>query len=208
MKRFLLISLCLMATTAFSAPRFGVKGGVMFGNVDEDFLVHPTASETTNRTGLVAGVWGEIPLVVLEGFAIRGDVLYTQKGAEYRLFDNYDVTIIADELTFTPFAVYYFPIPAVRPFVEIGPEVGITVRDGVKIDGDHYGSYGAWKDTNFSLNVGGGVEFQLGSRAIMLEVKYNRGLTNMGGWTENAPGYPAPDVKTNGIQVLAGIQLF
>ncbi len=211
MKKFLLISLCLMATTAFSAPRFGVKGGAMFGNVDEDVLVHPIASETTNRTGLVAGVWGEIPLVVLEGFAIRGDVLYAQKGAEYQLrgFSNevFDVTVIADELTFTPFAVYYFPIPAVRPFLEIGPEVGITVKDGVRADGDSFDSGGAWKDTNFSLNVGGGVDFQLGKRSITLEVKYNRGLTNMGGWVENAPGYPAPDVKTNGIQLLAGIQL-
>ncbi len=207
MKNFLLISLCLMATTAFSAPRFGVKGGVMFGNVDEDFLVHPTASETTNRTGLVAGVWGESPLIVLEGFAIRGDVLYTQKGAMYEIF-NIDVTVVADELTFTPFAVYYLPLPAVRPFIEVGPEIGITVSDGVKADGDSFDSGGAWKDTNFSLNIGGGVDFQLGSRAIMLEVKYNRGLTNMGGWAENAPGYPAPDVKTNGVQLLVGIQLF
>jgi len=207
MKKFLLISLCLMATTVFSAPRLGVKGGVMFGNVDEDFLVHPTASETTNRTGLVAGVWGEIPLVVLEGFAIRGDVLYAQKGAKYEIF-NIDVTVIADELTFTPFAVYYLPLPAVRPFIEVGPEIGITVSDGVKADGDSFDSGGAWKDTNFSLNIGGGVDFQLGSRAISLEVKYNRGLTNMGGWTQNAPGYPAPDVKTNGVQLLVGIQLF
>ena len=196
-----------MATTAFSSPRLGVKGGVMFGNVDEDFLVHPTASETTNRTGLVAGVWGESPLIVLEGFAIRGDVLYTQKGAMYEIF-NIDVTVVADELTFTPFAVYYLPLPAVRPFIEVGPEIGITVSDVVKADGDSFDSGGAWKDTNFSLNIGGGVDFQLGSRAIMLEVKYNRGLTNMGGWAENAPGYPAPDVKTHGVQLLAGIQLF
>ncbi len=208
MPKFFLISLCLMATTAFSAPRFGVKGGAMFGNVDEDVLVHPTASETTNRTGLVAGAWGEIPLVVLEGFAIRGDVLYAQKGAEYQILEHSDFTVIADELTFTPFAVYYFPIPVVRPFLEIGPEVGITVRDGVRVDDRHYDSSGNWKDTNFSLNVGGGVEFLLGSRAISLEVKYNHGLINMGGWTDSVSGYPAPDVKTNGIQLLAGIQLF
>ncbi|NUO20395.1 PorT family protein [bacterium] len=207
MRKLLLISLCLMATTAFSAPRFGVKGGAMLGNVDEDFLVHPTASETTNRTGLVVGVWGETPLVVLEGFAIRGDVLYAQKGAKYEIF-SYDVTVIADELTVTPFLVYYFPTKVIRPFLEAGPELGLTLADGVKVGGDKFDSGGAWKDTNFSLNIGGGVEFSLGSRAIALELKYNRGLTNMGGWAESAPGYPAPNVKTHGIQLLAGIQLF
>jgi len=202
-----LLLVCLLTTTAFAAPRFGVKGGVMFGNVEEDVLVHPIASETTTRTGLVAGVWGEFPLVILEGFAIRGDVLYAQKGAEYEIF-NEDVSIIADELTFTPFAVYYLPIPAVRPFLEIGPEVGITVKDGVAIDDEHWDSNGTWEDMNFSLNIGGGLDFQLGRRAITLELKYNRGLTNMGGWAEGVPGYPAPEAKTHGVQLLIGIQLF
>ena len=55
---------------------------------------------------------------------------------------------------------------------------------------------------------GGGVDFQLGSRAIMLEVKYNRGLTNMCGWWPSTPEYHLPDVKTQDVQLLAGIQLF
>ncbi|MCB1060127.1 MAG: outer membrane beta-barrel protein [Calditrichaeota bacterium] len=210
MKRLFMI-LCLLfisVTTLYAAaPRLGVKGGLMFGNVDEeipDQVIHFT---TKNRTGLVLGAWGEIPLVVQENFAVRGDLLYTQKGATYEIFGG-DITVIADEMTIAPFLVYYLPVKVVRPFLEIGPELGLTVSDGTKVDGDSFNSNGNWKDANFSLNVGGGVEFGLGGKAIALELKYNLGLTDMGGWGEDAPGAGKTTAKTYGVQVLASVALF
>ncbi|MCB9357534.1 MAG: PorT family protein [Calditrichaeota bacterium] len=204
--KYLLFALgaLLLVSSSFAAPRFGVKGGLMFGNIDEDIPNQAYTFDTKNRTGMVAGIWGELPLMILDGLAVRGDVLYAQKGAKYEIF-NQDVKDIADELTFTPFAVYYLPLPAVRPFFEIGPEVGLTVSDGVRVDDENFNSNGNWKDVNFSLNIGGGVDVQLGKRAVTLEVKFNRGLTNMGNWDSNAIG--GEEAKTYGVQLLVGVQL-
>jgi hypothetical protein len=208
-KLFVILLLMLVSVTASyaAAPRVGLKGGLMFGNVNEDIPNQTISFDTKNRTGIVLGAWGEIPLVVLENFAVRGDLLYAQKGATYEIFGD-DVTVIADEMTISPFLVYYFPTKVVRPFLEIGPELGLTVKDGSKVDDDTFDSNGSWKDANFSLNVGGGVEFGLAGKAVALEAKYNLGLTDMGGWAEDAPNAGNTTAKTYGVQVLASVALF
>ncbi len=210
MKKVLLISLCLMAALllneqALSAPRFGIKAGLNIANIDKDIPDQSVNFDPKAHTGIILGAWGEIPLAALENFAVRADVLYAQKGAQYDILSSH-VKVIADELNVSPFLVYYFPIKVVRPFVEAGPELGLTVADGYKVDGDKFDSGGKWKNSNFSINLGAGAEFSLGSKAIFVEGRFNRGLTNMGSWDANATGNEK--AKTYGIQLLAGIQLF
>lgn len=195
----------VFAVSAIAGPRLGIKGGVNLGNVNEDIPNQTITFETDTRTGLIAGIWGEVPLIVLDGLAVRTDILYTQKGAEYDIFNEH-VVVKADELTLNPFLVYYFPTGAARPFIEAGPELGLNVSDGVKVDDDSFDSEGNWKDTNFSLNLGGGIDFKFGGTSLMLEARYNYGMVNMGSWDSNAQG--GEEVKTYGIQLLAGITLF
>lgn len=206
MKNLSILLICgLLASTAFSAPRFGIKGGLMFANVDKDIPDQSVNFDPEMRTGVIVGAWGELPLVALEDFAVRADFLYTQKGAQYDIFDK-QIKIIADEIVVSPFLVYYFPTKVVRPFLEAGPELGLTVADGYKIDDEKFESGGNWNSSNFSLNLGAGVEFALGGNALFVEGRFNRGLTNMGNWDTNAEG--DLKAKTHGVQLLAGIQLF
>ncbi|MBK6764737.1 MAG: PorT family protein [bacterium] len=155
------------------------------GNINEDIPNQSINFDTETRTGLIAGIWGEIPLIVLDGFAVRADILYTQKGAEYDIF-NERVVVKADELTLTPFLVYYFPTGAARPFIEAGPELGLNVSDGKRRRIVQFN--GNWKDTNFPLNLGGGIDFKFGGTSLMLEARYNYGMVNMGSWDSNALG--------------------
>lgn len=206
MKHTLLFALVLVfAVSAIAGPRLGIKGGINLGNVNVDIPNQTTTFVTDTRTGLIAGIWGEAPLIVLDGFAVRADILYTQKGAEYDIFNKH-VVVKADELTLTPFLVYYFPSGAARPFLEAGPELGLNVADGAEVDDDSFNSNGNWNDTNFSLNLGSGMDFKFGGTSLMIEARYNYGMVNMGSWDSNALG--GEKAKTYGIQLLAGIELF
>ncbi|MBK6765408.1 MAG: PorT family protein [bacterium] len=205
MKKIIVILACLATSVAVSAPRIGIKAGLNFANVDKDIPDQSVNFDPEMHTGIIVGAWGELPLGALENFAVRADFLYTQKGAQYDIF-NKQVKIIADEIVVSPFLIYYFPTKVVRPFLEAGPELGLTVADGYKIDDEKFESGGNWKSSNFSLNLGAGVEFSLGGNALFVEGRFNRGLTNMGNWDANAEG--DLKAKTYGVQMLAGIQLF
>jgi hypothetical protein len=207
MKKVLLLAiLCgfIFTTSSFALVRLGVKGGVNFANVNADFPAQVVKPDFKTRTGFLAGVSAEVD-IPMTNFGIRGDLLYTQKGTKYTVM-NEDVKINEDEMVLAPFVVFYLPLPKIKPFIQAGPELGINVRDNVKVGNESTDSGGHWKTTNAGLNVGAGVLLPLGVNELSVDMRYNLGLSNMGTWATGNGG----DIKTktNGVQLLVGFNFF
>jgi hypothetical protein len=206
----LFVLLALASSTSHAILRLGVKGGVNLANVDADIPNQVFTFDTKIKPGIMAGAFAEVPLMLSGGMAVRGELLYVQKGTKYKIsyiMSNADINVSEDELVLAPFLVWYFPVPKVSPFIEIGPEFGMNVRDRITADGGPaFDSNGNWNSTNMSLNFGGGVRFSVGTRNAHADIRYNLGLTDMGSWDPNSIG--DVNTKTNGIQISAGVDLF
>ncbi|MFZ5433626.1 MAG: porin family protein [Calditrichota bacterium] len=196
MKRFLLLlALCLLLiqNESFALLRAGLKGGVNLAKVEADEGDY----NYRMKPGFMAGVMAEIPVSPTGGLAIRTDVLYVQKGAEFTLY-NESGKLLTDELVIAPFLVFRLPIPQFTPFLQAGPEFGFNTlakqeRDGSKAN---IGPY--WKDNNVSINLGGGINIPAGPSDLTLDFRYNLGIVDV------STGIGDKKTKTNGIQILLG----
>jgi len=82
-----------------------------------------------------------------------------------------------------------FDSPVVKPFLLAGPAIGFKVEGA------------ATKTFDFSLDAGGGVEFDVAPTiGLLVEARYSFGLVNV-----NALG--GSTVKTRGIYILAGVHV-
>lgn len=198
-----LLSLLLCSTFALSGPSFGIKAGINASYVSVETPVIVEDMSYQNRTGVIAGVFGELPLRVISNLSLRGDLLYVQKGTQYYfLGDNFEVA--EDEITFAPYLVYNLnTLPSIQPFIEVGPELGINIQDKITANDSYsHDSNGSWKSANISLNIGGGLVAPIGNKSLTIEGRYNAGLTDMGTWI---PDYlEGTRTWTKGIQVLIG----
>jgi hypothetical protein len=190
----LLIALFLFCSPSFALLKMGLKGGVNLADVtvsgsDVSYKIKP---------GFVGGLTAEIPVSASGGLAVRGELLYVQKGAEFTLL-NESGKLSTDELVIAPFLVLRLVSPQITPFLEIGPEFGFnTLAKQQYGSSGYYNISSYWKKQNMSLNIGGGIEIPLGQNELSLDARYNLGLVDM------SVGSGEVKTKTNGIQVLLG----
>jgi hypothetical protein len=203
-----LLLVCLFACShsSFALLRLGLKGGVNLANVSMDIPNQTIPTEDVVKPGFIIGAAAEVPVSPLGDWAVRAELLYAQKGTQHKIMGQ-KIQVSLDELVFCPFAVYRFPLPAVKPFLEAGPEFGWNVVDKMKDDHGSWDSQGAWKDNNLSLNVGAGVLLPLLASDLSVTLRYNLGLKNMGALASSATSSDITS-KTNGIQLLLGYNFF
>ena len=204
----LLIVICILAFSAlsFGKPAFGIRGGLNFANASHD----PEGDyESSTKVGLLIGGNVEFSLSPANTTTLRFEWLYAQKGwkEEGTLHVSgfgdvdYEGTSTVDEFVLAPFIVQRFPAEGVTPFIQFGPELGLNLT--AEAEADAVGmtfteDIPDWSDMNFSINFGGGLAFPTGKGEFIIDVRYNYGLLNM--YTGDADY----DVKTNGIQFMAG----
>lgn len=192
-----LIGLALISSDSFALLRFGLKAGVNLANVeakdtDVDYEIKP---------GFTAGAMAEIPISPGGGMAVRGELLYVQKGAKQTLMNN-EGKLLAEELALAPFLVFYFPGVKVQPFLEAGPEFGWNTLAKSKQDGETWNVGADWRDNNFSINLGAGVLIPFEHTDLVIDARYNLGLVDV------STGVGNSTVKTNGIQIFVGYNFF
>jgi hypothetical protein len=180
----------IVCSPSFALLKMGIKGGVNLADV----TVSNSNVSYKMKPGFVGGLSAEIPVSAGGGLAVRGELLYVQKGAKFTLV-NESGKLSTDELVVAPFLVYHFAIPV---FLEAGPEFGFNTRAEEQYGGPTYNIGPQWKKQNVSLNVGAGIEFPLGRNELSLDARYNLGLVDM------SVGGGDVKTKTNGIQVLLG----
>ena len=151
----------------------GVRAGVdfmTFGGDDAD------GDDLGRRTGIMIGGFA---LVDLTGpFALQPELTYIQKGAES---SDGDLTRKNDYIEIPVLAKFQLPVsgPA-SPNLFAGPTLGFNVTAELEDDEGNTQDFGdETSGTEFGLAVGGGVDFGLGTGTLMVDLRYELGLTSI-----------------------------
>ncbi|UCC71066.1 MAG: outer membrane beta-barrel protein [Gemmatimonadota bacterium] len=186
----------------------GVKAGVDFANLgaDTDQLIGVSPD---SKFGFSFG--GFFGIQLHEYFMVQADGQYVQKGASFsEAGDEIDANVDYIEFMFP--ATLTIPTQGnITPRVYAGPAIAFEV--GCNISGEEGGAsieidcetFGVeTKSVDFGLFFGGGIDVSVGSGAVMLDVLYNLGLTNV----NDTPGEEDFDVTNQNIQIVAGYKFF
>ena len=127
---------------------------------------------------------------------LRVEALFTRKGVA--LVGAFGTRKIALDYVEVPvLAKVAFSSGDVTPVLYSGPSAALKVHP--------FGGDGGAHVAEASWVFGGGLEFVAGERAILLDVRYTRGLTFV--WDFNDPDDSDSDDKNQGISVAIGIGL-
>ena len=174
----------LLASPGFSDIKFGVKGGLSLAYLA--YKPAPIYNPFGNKAGAVGGI--SLNLGLASSFSLQPEILYVQKGTKW------SETLEGEEFTGkyeldsveVPFLLNFaFPIAGSSfvPSVYAGPYAGFNTRAKVKVTeaGESYSEdfKDEVKDTEFGLTFGIGLGKKIGHGKIVLDVRYDLGLTNI-----------------------------
>ncbi len=175
----------LLASPGFSGIKLGVKGG--FSLADLTFKPELTDSPLTSKAGAVGGI--SLNINIASFFSLQPEVLYVQKGTKG------SDTVEGVEIT-GKYELDYVEVPLLLnfsfakegssfvPSIFAGPYAGFNARAKIKVTeaGESYSEdfKDSVKDTDFGLTFGIGLGKKIGHGKIVLDVRYDLGLTNIG----------------------------
>ncbi len=199
-------------TTTLAQPNWvGVIGGLNFANLDVD------SGKTSSRNAYGFGAVLEFGLG--EKLALRIEPMFLQKGAKIDVEEN--AAGLSGEFKMSCVEVpVLFKMPLgggdTAPYLLAGPTIGFMTSSkvsigilGITVDADFKS---ATKTLDVGIAFGGGIQLPVGQNRIFLEAKYSLGLADVAqagevkvlGMTEPVPD---TDVKTRGIQIMAGVTM-
>jgi hypothetical protein len=197
--RTLLASALLFALAPLAAaqPTFGVRAGLNVADVsDVDFdRVADFETDGQPRLGFVGGVFAEIPLTPT--FAVRPEVLYSQKGARAVAADDADddVSLDLDYIEVPVLARVGFPAsPTLEVALLAGPSIGFRLSDNLD-DIDDFGDDDAVTSTDYAAVVGG----EIGSGPFFVDLRYTFGLGDLGEDFADEIGVDTDSSPRNGV---------
>ncbi len=180
----------------------GLKGGVNSASISGDDV-----EDLDSRNGFIGGVFYGVEFSERLGGRIEG--LYVQKGAEGPFVlpgdDHAHESII--KLDYVEFPLLFTAsFPAGEKFafdLFVGPTFGFNISAEVEIPGHNETVDIGDNVTSFELGgaVGGGIEYLLSSMAIVLDVRYSLGASDL----LDAEGVDV-GAKNRGIGVMAGLK--
>ncbi len=173
----------------------GIQGGVTLANLGGDL-----SGDLDSKTGFAGGAFFALDLH--DYFRLQFQGQYVQKGAKESDIDEklkVDYIELLVPLTLT------IPIgdSSIEPRLYVGPALGFNISSKFT-NGESEDCKDITKSTDFGVFFGGGVDFMLGSGAIMLDVWYNLGLSNINDDTDS----DTFSVKTKTLQIMAGYRFF
>ena len=200
----LFVGFALIAPAAASAQTtLGVKGGIGIA----DLSVDDPFSEDVNldsRTTFTGGAFANFQLG--ETFFVQPEILYAPKGAK-ESEAGAEATFELDYLEIPVLFGAEFPIgEGLTPRVFAGPEVAFEI--GCQVTGEEGGVSASFdcedlgletKSVDFGLVFGAGVGIPLGGFELILDGRYDLGLTNIDDSGEEG------SVKNRAWQFMAGV---
>ncbi len=200
----------LCASSVLAQPekplRFGVKLGLDFADFrgtgasfQEDMLDW--------KTGLIGGVF--LSYDVNDWLTLQPELIYAQKGMKLGLFTFSALTINLDYIEMPVLAVAKLPLKSkLKPFIYAGPVIGFNVRSKASTNLFETEFETSLSDvvqtTEFSLAVGVGITVRAWGREIILDGRYEPGLTDAFK-KEPTASSEAINWKNDTIAILAGI---
>lgn len=196
-----IFSLALLATIGFTcqAQTFIPKAGVSFSNV----AFQNTQAGQKATTGFLVGAGFNFPMDTDGFFSIQPELLYIQKGYQSQWSTSSkttDANIHLNYLEIPILAKLSFGSESLKGYINAGPSIGFgmggkankTTFDGTKttsVTGSvKFGpqplmanSNDVYVDnqTDFGLQFGGGIGYQVGPGSLLLDVRYGLGMTNL-----------------------------
>lgn len=217
-RRFLIVflSLLVMAVSAAadsSRITFGAKAGMTAANITE--TPEEWEDDAEYKFGFTGGAF--LNYAFNKSLSIQPELLYSMKGTEATLVEDYlDLTVSFDYIELPVLLNYHFPLEGdFRPFIYGGPCIAYLLESEMKIstiilsaDAD----LSSVSHTNdFAVVIGGGFRYSIGERVFTLDVRYQRGFTNVivsGDFDINGDPQTieADDIKNTNFAILAGYQ--
>lgn len=175
---------------------YGLKAGLNMASVSVD----PSTPGVDYKSRMGFGFGGIVKYGLGEKMAIRTDVLYLMKGAKEERTGG-DTEWKVDNLVIAPFFTYDLakwdckvsPGNDAAFFAQIGPEIGFNMTAEDK-DGNELKD---WESTEFALNIGAGLKIPMGGGALVPDLRYSMGLTNL-------TSTSGVTFKSSGIQIMFG----
>lgn len=160
---------------------FGIRGGVNFSRLTN------TNVNFDKNIGFMLGLYSDIP-IYNNLFIFQPEVLYTQKGFEYR-----DAEFSIDYVEFPLlFRVNFVNPSGILPFVYFGPYVAFKVNTNFPdVIPDVARDLIDVNSTNFGITAGAGIDFG----HLDLGVRYDAGLTEV---------FEDADAKLGVLSIVAG----
>ena len=212
---FVVLLALFIALPAKAQVKLGVIGGINIANLngeDED----RTKIDFSSRTGF--GIGGVLDLPMSTNVALHVEPMYLQKGAEFDLSDQdlgtAKATVKAAYLEVPVFVKVALGSSTARPYLMAGPTIGFNLSStfglsaaGLNAEMD---ANPVIKSTDFGLGFGAGVDIPIGANTFFVEGRYALGLSDVAeAGTFELMGEQLQvdnaNVKTNGIQIMAGI---
>ena len=204
MKSFLRLALplaLLIAAPLQAQTTLGVKGGINIATVDTN--VSDISDLVDSKTGFVGG--GFVTLGLGSLFALQPELLYSQKGFQVDEFGE-TVKFNTNYIEIPVLLKAQFKLAMLRPALYAGPvlsfETGCTVSAlelSVDCDDETVG-VGDRKTTEWGAVFGGNLDFILGPVILILDARYQLGLTNLADVPDSDDS-----VKNNLWQIMAGV---
>lgn len=178
----------------------GFKGGASVATVGGD-----DAGDAGSRTAFVGGAFGQVDLSKSVGIRFEG--LYFMKGFFTEAGTDFEGGVDLDYVEFPVLVVGQVPLSKTAALnVFAGPSFSINTRSTAQIEiGGLEFSAGideAISDFDVGLTLGGGVTFAAGSVMVVLDARYDLGLTSFDDGLN--PG-EAFDFKNEAWAFMAGV---
>lgn len=180
---------------ALGAPSVSFGAGVLVGVKGGATLANLTGEDVFNNSmspGATGGAFARYPLSDM--FSVQPEVLFAMKGAEYKVgdieaeqkIDCIDVPVLV--------RLIWKNESQFEPSFLLGPVVGFLLDNEIT-DGQEIDLEDGSKSTDFGMIVGAGLDYKLENDAVLLDVRYERGLTS---WLEDL------DVKNSVVSIMIG----
>ena len=193
------------AVVSAQTNQIGFIAGINIANLEEE------DSDFSSLTGF--GVGGVLDFALGEKFSLCLEPMYLQKGAS----EEEDEGTVDMKLAYLEIPVLFklsLGTGSTKPYLMAGPTIGLNLSANMEMS---MGGTSVEVDVSdltetidYGLAFGGGVSFPLGNNSLFIEARYTLGLADIAKEGEIEIGgmsltVPDTDVKTKGIQVMAGM---
>lgn len=181
------MALLLLVQSSSAQVRLGLTAGMNFSQADQSNFYYTKASSTT---GVALGALLDCPIT--KHVSLLVEPTYVEKGTSAQPMD---FTGVVPKVTFNlsylelPLLVKYSVGNDLRPYLMFGPSLGINLSSsvGAQISGPWFGELdvvagnrGMVRDIECSVELGGGVSYQLDEiLAVFVEARYTHALNSV-----------------------------
>ena len=169
------------ARSSFSY-HYGLKGGMNISNLRAD---PQELEESGSLRGYAFGIWWGVPISALSPrLMVQTEALFSMKG-DSESTSGYTASTHLSYFEIPILAKFdLFPDAPVLPSVFVGPSLGFNLSGKSSLEGEDGEVEVDVKDQvgtfDLGLVFGGGLDFRAGGRTFGVDVRYNKGMSDIG----------------------------